>query len=542
MTHIARWSALLIFPLLLACDGNQIRAANAAAQADTVPLYSNLGDHHYPISTAEPQAQQYFDQGLRLTYAFNHGEAIRAFTEAARLDPGCAMCYWGIALALGPNINAPMSEQAVPEAYAAVHRARSVAAAASEVEQELIDALATRYAASPDAPRATLDSAYANAMREVSRRYPRDAEAATLYAEAMMDLDPWNYWTSSEEPRPGTSDLLASLERVLEANPNHPGACHFYIHAVEAAQPERAVPCAERLASLMPGAGHLVHMPAHIYIRVGRWNDAIEQNVHAVHADEEYIADQRPSGIYPLAYYPHNYHFLAFAATMAGRSQQAIDAARAVVERVDPDVAREVPELQGLLPYHHLTLLTFGRWEEVLSAPRPPADLPFAAALVEYARGFAQANTGDQEGATASLAAVQNTLSGVEQEPARTVLEIAVHSLAGEIDLRAGRAESGIAHLREAMRLEDELGYMEPPFWHSPVRHTLGAALLEAGQAAEAEQLFREDLERFPENGWALRGLAVSLEAQGKSEAEDVERRFTAAWSQADVTPTTSRF
>jgi tetratricopeptide (TPR) repeat protein len=310
---------------------------------------------------------------------------------------------------------------------------------------------------------------------------------------------------------------------------------------VEAAHPELAVPCAERLAGLMPGAGHLVHMPAHIYIRVGRWNDAITHNEHAVHVDEEYIADQRPTGVYPLAYYPHNYHFLSFAATMAGRSRQAITAARAVVERVDPAVAREVPELQGLIPYHHLVLMTFGRWEDVLALPVPAEDLPFARAMAEYARGVAHAAGGDAAAAQRSLGDVRATLAATTAEPARTVLEIASHALAGEIAHRKGRHDEAIAQLTEAMELEDGLIYMEPPFWHSPVRHALGAALLEAGRPAEAEALYLEDLRRFPENGWSLHGLAASLRAQGR-DASEVERRFADAWNQADVTLASSRF
>jgi tetratricopeptide (TPR) repeat protein len=535
----------VLLPLLLflsAWEVGGVRDASATLAVDTVvPLYTNLGEHTYPISTTNPQAQRYFDQGIRLTYAFNHAEAIRAYTEAARLDPSCAMCQWGIALAHGPNINAPMSEEGGREAVAAVRRAQALANGATPVERALIEALSRRYSAAPDARRPSLDSAYATAMGEVAARFPEDQEAATLYAEALMDLRPWSYWTRDGQPEPGTREILASLEGVLARNPNHPGACHFYIHAVEAAHPELAVPCAERLAGLMPGAGHLVHMPAHIYIRVGRWNDAITHNEHAVHVDEEYIADQRPTGVYPLAYYPHNYHFLSFAATMAGRSRQAITAARAVVERVDPAVAREVPELQGLIPYHHLVLMTFGRWEDVLALPVPAEDLPFSRAMAEYARGVAHAAGGDAAAAQRSLGDVRATLAATTAEPARTVLEIASHALAGEIAHRKGRHDEAIAQLTEAMELEDGLIYMEPPFWHSPVRHALGAALLEAGRPAEAEALYLEDLRRFPENGWSLHGLAASLRAQGR-DASEVERRFADAWNQADVTLASSRF
>lgn len=517
-------------------------AAESAA-ADPVPLYDDLGDHHHPITTSEPKTQQYFDQGLRLVYAFNHAEAIRAFEAGARLDPDCAMCYWGIALAYGPNINAPMDRESGIKAFAAVQKAGTLADRASAREQAYIRALTKRYAADPPDDRAALDAAYATAMGEVAGRYPDDTDAATLHAEALMDLSPWDYWTKDGRPHPRTGKILGALEGVIARNPNHPGACHYYIHAVEAAQPERAVPCAERLAKLMPGAGHLVHMPAHIYLRVGRYADAIESNLHAVHADEQYIADQQPQGLYPLAYYPHNYHFLAFAAAMAGRSKQAIGAARAAAGKVPPEVAAEVPELQGMLVYPQLTLVRFGRWKQVLAEPLPSPDLPIAAGLAHYARGVAFAAQRQWDEAQASLEEVQAAAQGVPEGIGRTVLEIADHSLAGEIAGRRGDAQAAVDHFTRAMRLEDSLQYMEPPFWYYPVRHSLGAALLQAGRGAEAEARYREDLKRFPENGWALYGLASSLRAQGKTkEAARVEGRFRKAWSGADVRLLASRF
>jgi tetratricopeptide (TPR) repeat protein len=322
LTAIAACAVVLVTHA--ACDG---------AQADRVPapLYDDLGAHGYAVQTTDPEAQRYFDQGMRLYYAFNHAESIRSFEEAAAIDPSCAMCYWGIALAYGPNINAPIDSASSVAAHEAVQKA--VQAAPSDArERALIEALATRYSATPPADRAPLDSAYSRAMGDVARQYPDDLEIATLYAESVMDLSPWNYWTNGQ-PRAQTNEILAHLENVIMQNPQHPGACHFYIHAVEAAQPDRAVACAERLASLMPGAGHIVHMPAHIYIRVGRWADAIRANEHAVHTDESYISDQQPApGVYTMGYYPHNYHFLSFAAFMAGQAEQAIGAARAVVQ------------------------------------------------------------------------------------------------------------------------------------------------------------------------------------------------------------------
>ena len=302
-----------------------VPARAASIPRDTVPLYSDLGSYHRTITTRNPSTQRYFDQGLRLVFGFNHAEAIRAFTEAARLDPNCAMCYWGIAYAHGPHVNAGMDSASGVAAYAAAQRAHSLSRSATPVERAYITAIAKRYAKVPPANRAALDSAYSRAICDVSARFADDLDAVALCAESMMDLRPWNYWKLlSAEPYPGTAELVAKLEGVLQRDPNHPGACHYYIHAVEAVSPQKAVPCAERLAALMPGVGHMVHMPAHIYIRVGRYNDAVESNVHAVHTDEMFIEGQKPQGVYPLAYFPHNLHFLAFASTMAGRSGQAV--------------------------------------------------------------------------------------------------------------------------------------------------------------------------------------------------------------------------
>jgi tetratricopeptide (TPR) repeat protein len=520
-------------------------AACTRVQADraTTPLYDNLGTHSYAIATEDPQVQRYFDQGLRLYYAFNHAEAIRAFEQAATLEPDCALCYWGIALSHGPNINAPMDSAGGVAAYAALGKAQA-AAATEPRERALIDALSRRYAATPAANRAPLDSAYASALGALVRQYPDDQEIATLYAESVMDLSPWNYWTPAGEPRPQTPELLAHLERVIARNPQHPGACHFYIHAVEAATPEKAVPCAERLASLMPGAGHLVHMPAHIYIRVGRWADAIQANEHAVHTDENYIRDQQPSaGVYTLGYYPHNYHFLSFASFMAGKSQQAITAARAVVEKVDASLAATVPDFKPLPAYAHLALVNFGRWEDVLAAPVPAAELSVASALAHYARGVALAATGREADAKQELEAVRQLVASEQDEAAKPILQIAAHVLEGEIAARDSRHAEAIAAFRTAVGLEDGMTYIEPPLWYYPVRHSLGKSLLAAGRAQEAEQVYRQDLRRFPENGWSLFGLEQSLRAQRRTaDADQVRQRFTQAWRGADVQLTASRF
>jgi len=513
-----------------------------------VPLYDNLGNHHLAVTTGAPRAQQYFDQGLRLTWGFNHAEAVTAFREAGRLDPNCAMCNWGEAYALGPNINAGMDSAAGVAAYQAVQRALPLASRATPVEQALIQALARRYAQVPPADRSALDSAFARAMADVVRRFPDHLEAATIYADALMNLSPWNYWGKDGSPRPDATTIVSQLERVVAANPNHPGACHLYIHAVEAAHPEKAVACAERLAGLMPGAGHVVHMPAHIYIRVGRYADAVTANHHAIHTDETYIADRRPEGVYPLAYYPHNYHFLAFAANLAGDSKTAIEAARAVASKVPVQVAREVSFAEGIPAYAHLTLVTFGRWDDVLAQPMPPAELIVATGLASYARGVAHAAQGHPAEAAADLekvrraAAAQLAARG-PQWPTNKALDIAVHALAGEIALRARRLDDAVGHFQAGVAIEDGMRYEEPPLWYYSLRQSLGRALLEAGRPADAEAAYREDLKKFPENGWSLFGLAQALRAQGKlGDAAPVEARFRRAWAGADVTLEASRF
>jgi tetratricopeptide (TPR) repeat protein len=530
--------------ILLANAAPAPAAVAPAIAADTVPLYTDLGTHHKRISTRVPAAQQYFDQGLRLTYGFNHAEAIRSFTRAAELDSTCAICYWGIALAYGPHVNAPMDSASGVAAYAAVQKALALASHAPPRERAYIEAVAQRYEAAPPANRARLDTAYSRAMAKVAKAYPNDLDAATLYAESLMDLRPWNYWKPDGTPYEGTTEIVRQLRRVIAANPSHPGACHYYIHAVEAVDPKAAVPCAERLAQLMPGEGHMVHMPAHIYIRVGRWNDAVKANQHAIHTDEVFIEGQNPRGVYPLAYYPHNIHFLAFASTMAGRSAQAIEASKTLTGKVNVDVARQVGMLQEMLPYHTLTLTTFGKWDDVLAEPLPPADIRFSYAMAYYARGVAHAAKQQWAEAQAALDTVTAINAATpDGADSKTALSIAVHALTGEIASRRGDLDAGITHFREAIKIEDAGLYFEPPKWYYPVRHSLGAVLLRAGKNAEAEQIYREDLKRFPENGWALFGLAQALKAQGKdAEAARVDARFRKAWADADVTLVASRF
>ncbi|MDH5667927.1 MAG: hypothetical protein OEY86_07950 [Nitrospira sp.] len=520
---LLRHLTLLLAAFLFGFTGGQVTHADPgslieARDGEQVPLYQDLGALQYPITTSVPLAQRYFDQGLRLYYAFNHQEAIRSFKEGARLDPTCAMCCWGIALAYGPNINMPMDPESGRLAYAAVRQAGRLADRASKHEQALIHALATRYVAEPIPDRAELDAAYSRAMADVVERYPGDSEAKTLYAESLMDLSPWDYWTADGKPKVNTTKVLLHLEQVLEAEPGHPGANHFYIHAVEAVQPERAVKAAERLAGLMPGAGHLVHMPGHIYIRVGRYEDAIKANEHAVHADETYIRDQSPAaGIYVLGYYPHNYDFLAFAASMIGREQQAIAAADKMAALVPKELLQE-PGMAFL--QHHQTrnlqmLVRFGRWDDLLIADAPEENLPLARAIWLYAHGRALAVRGHLKAADATLTQLHAlahdphvTALQLEFNRAGAVLGIATEVLAGHITAAKGDLPGAIKYLQEAVRREDALVYGEPPEWTVPVRQELGMLLLKAGRPDEAIRVFQDDLKRFPNNLWSQQGVA----------------------------------
>jgi tetratricopeptide (TPR) repeat protein len=532
-------SAVLLFVLAWGCS-------SSAPPPPTVRLVDNLGTHHYAITTRVPLAQQYFDQGLRLYYGFNHAEAIRAFEEATRQDPDCAMCYWGIALAYGPNINAPMDRQAALAAWAAIGSATARQTQGTPKERALIAALAARYAADPPEDRSALDAAYARALGEVAAEFGDDHEAATLHAEALMDLSPWNYWTADGQPRPDTTVMLAQLEKVLAANPQHPGANHFYIHAVEAVQPERAVDAAERLAALMPGAGHIVHMPGHIYVRVGRYLDAIAANEHAVHADETYIRDHQPAfGMYLAGYYPHNYDFLAFAASMVGRHEQATTAAEKITEIVPAEALREpgMTFLQHHLTRHLQVKVRFARWDDILATPAPAEDLPHAHAMWQYARGRALAAGGNVEDAAAALERLRAVAADpdvasqrMEFNTSGAVLGIAREVLAGHVAAARRDFASAVAHLEEAARLEGALNYGEPPEWTVPVRQDLGMVLLAARRAGDAERVFREDLQRFPDNGWSLRGVELALRAQSKrAEADAVQVEVAKAWATADV-------
>lgn len=509
------------------------------ASADP-PLWNNLGTLRYQITTARPLAQQYFNQGLRLTYAFNHAEAARAYRKAQQLDPQCAMCYWGEALVLGPNINMPMEADAVAPAVAAIQRAQALKSHANRREQALIAALATRYSADPNAERAALDARYAAAMAKLARQYPKDQNIAVLYAEALMNLSPWDYWEAGgAKPKGKTADIVATLERVLRANPDHPGAIHYYIHTVEASDnPKRAEPYADRLGRLMPGAGHLVHMPAHIYFRVGRYQDSLAANRQAVAVDEAYIASQQPSGIYPLAYYPHNVHFVLVSAQMAGDGETVIAAADKLAALVTDDAARAFAIAQPVKAAPYFAHAQFSAPDTILALPAPAADLPYVAALWRYARGVAFAAKGDRASAEKESAAIARLLqtgdfAALTQAgiPAQDVLQIAIHVINARTAQAGGDLATAIAQFEQAAALEDRLAYMEPPYWYYPVRQSLGAVRLLNGDLDSAEQAFRASLARMPNSGWSLFGLAEVYRQRGDTKsARATETLLARAW------------
>jgi tetratricopeptide (TPR) repeat protein len=513
---------------------------DAGAGTGSTPLYDDLGNHHHTI-TASTEGQKYFDQGLRLVYAFNHDEAIASFREGARRDPNCGMCWWGVALALGPNINLPMDPKVVPDAWDAIQRAAALAPKLTPVERDYISALTHRYTAQPIDNRAQLDSSYARAMEEVVTKHPDDLDAATLYAESLMDLQPWNYWTVGGEPKGAIKEIVATLERVVAKDPNHPGACHYYIHTIEASlEPEKALPCADRLAQLMPGAGHLVHMPAHIYMRVGRYDLAVQHNQHAVVEDVSFIGRRHPTGMYPFIYTTHNYHFLSVALAMQGKADEAIAAARATRKYVPFDVMKQIPPLEYFSPVPYSALARFERWDDILKEPAPPPELPYSVGYYHYVRGLALLATKGRESAKPerdSLAAIQDALPPDQMSnlnSMKRLLTIALHHLDAEIALNQKKTDAAIRQLRQAIAVEDGLTYDEPPAWYLPMRQVLGNAYLAAGRPREAEEAFREDLKRNRENGWSLRGLKAALEKQGRTkDAADVTARLEKAWPQA---------
>ena len=552
-------SAVFLSAPLLAQTPNHTHYAQPPEGADgpspsgtLAPRLQRLGSYAFPVTTQSNDAQLFVNQGVNLSYGFNHAEAARAFAEAARLDPDCAMAYWGHALVLGPNINAPMNPADETKAYELAQKAVMLKAKASLRERDYIDALAQRYSGKAE-DREARNRAYADATRELAKKYPDDLDAAALFVEALMDLRPWNYWTRDAEPYPGTEEAVASINKVLARNPNHPGALHFAIHIWEATRtPERAEEAADRLLPLMPAAGHMVHMPGHIYYRVGRYADAAKVNDLAIAADEDYITQCRAQGIYPLGYYPHNIHFLWASAAMEGQSHVAIEAARKTGAANPIEAAQELQFLQVFLvvPYH--ALVRFGKWEDILKQPPPTYDSSFTRGVWHYARGMAFTATGKVAEAQKELDALQKIMSdpalakmpaSFSANTAAMILRIGLEVLTGSQAAKKRDYDAAVLHLDRAVRYNDALVYTEPPDWGVPPRHVLGAVLLEAGRAAEAEAVYWEDLNYNRNNGWALFGLWQTLKAQGKDDqAAAVEQRFQKAWVNADVKLTASRF
>ena len=536
---------------LLMLGGCEAPAPRTTAAQPAPALFEDFGSLHRDIGSANPAAQRYFDQGLRMAYGFNHEAAGRAFAEAERRDPECAICVWGQALVLGPNINQPMEAGTVRQATALAKRAQALATHAQPVDRALIAALQQRYADPAPTDREPLDRAYADAMAMVARDYPDDDDVATLYAEALMDLSPWAYWTPDGKPTASTPRILAALEHVLQRNPQHIGAMHYYIHATEASPtPQRAERYADRLAALAPGSGHLVHMPAHTYIRTGRYHDATLTNLAAGTADKAFLAVCHGSnGLYPLGYVPHNWHFATMTASLTGSRTLALEAAAQTAQRADRTQLESLNFMQQYLVAPLMTQVRFGQWDAILAQAEPPAPLPYPTGIWHFARGMADTRKGDLVAAQRELDALRANAADpalakvvfFEINRADRLLDVAVALLRGELLRADGRQADGIAALHEAVVAEDALNYAEPPDWLLPVRPYLGAALLDAGRAREALAVYREDLVKYPDNGWSLYGLAAAQRKLADPGASDSARRFTAAWQWADIELTSSR-
>ena len=516
------------------------------------PLFDDLGDHHVPVATPSSLAQKFFNQGLTLAYGFNHLEAARSFREAARLDPGCAMCWWGVAYALGPNINKPMDPGDNAEAYAASRKALVAAGETPAHERALVEAMAARYAAEPPADRSALDLAYAERMAASADGFPDNDDVLTLYAEALMDTMPWDYYTDPHTPKPEGALLLDALERVIARDPDHPGALHLYIHATEpSATPERAEAAADRLLTLVPGAGHLVHMPSHTYLRIGRYGDAIAANELASRADESYITQCKAQGFYPLLYYPHNVHFLWAAALFDGQAALALSSSRKLTEDTPAASCHQFPFLEEFRPAPYYTMVRFAMWNAMLAEPAPAAEFRYTTAIWHWARGTAMVAREDLDGAERELARVRAIaaedgiaeLSLLSGSTAAKVLAIAEATLDGDLLAARGETTDALARYRDAVASEDALPYSEPPPWPIPARHTLGHALLESGRTRDAIRVYEQDLAKWRHNGWALTGLERAHRRAGNDDAAArTAAHRTAAWVRADHTPSSSRW
>ncbi|MGH9369705.1 MAG: tetratricopeptide repeat protein [Thermoanaerobaculia bacterium] len=539
-------SALLLslLPGLSAPAQHQHGEAAPAPEARGAMLLSGMGSHRHPIATSSPEAQKFFDQGMVLLFGFNHEEAIRSFERAAELDPSAAMPHWGMAFGLGSNYNDPApAEERLRKARAEVEKALALSASSPGNERAYIEALSVRYSADPAADKGKLARAYHAAMKALTEKYPDDLDAATFYAEAGMNLRPWKLWRPDGTPQEGTLEIVATLESVLKRDPMHPGANHYYIHAVEASrEPEKALPSAARLKTLVPSAGHLVHMPAHIHARTGSYLAAEEANAEAAEVDRAYIRATGATGMYPVMYYNHNVHFQSFAAAMAGRYAEAKKSADRLYADVLPVVSMD-PMLEGFVLQPMVVAVRFRKWDDIRKTADPGAKMPTVRAFWLYARGVAAAESGDVKGAEKERAAFQAAIAGIPAEllfgPQNTVrgtLAVAGHDLDARIAEARGDRKSAIESWRKAVASEDLLAYDEPPAWQSPMRESLGAALLSDGQAAEAEKVFRADLEKNPRNPRSLFGLAESLRKQDKSaDAAWVQSRFETAWKDADT-------
>ena len=532
--------------IILSCSETSQEDLIKKAEA---PLLDGMGIHTHKVTTNRA-SQKYFNQGLILSFAFNHAESIRSFKAAQRLDPNCAMCYWGEALSRGPNINVTsdgkvvMSPQDRKDAFKAIEKAKELMSSVSAKEQDYILALSSRYNGEIGTDRSDLDMNYALAMEALSQKYPDDMDAASLFAESLMNTMPWNYWAEDGNPKPDTIKVITSLENVLEKSPDHPLAIHLYIHAVEASStPERAEAAADRLGALVPGAGHLVHMPAHIYWRVGRYNDASEANIKAALADEDYIAQCNAQGFYPALYYPHNIHFLWAASTMEGRSQLSIDSAFKVAKYVGPEQIRQFPVVEFFHTVPLLSYVRFGKWDEILSYEAPAPEFKYSLGIYHYARGMALSALGRNEEALDQLNFIKPLIETKEikalvkaGQPSAKLLMIADNLLLGQIEYKKKNYDSSIALHEKAVDLQDELPYTEPPFWYYPTRQSLGRVLMEAGKLKEAEAVFKRDLEDYPRNGWSMFGLIKVLEIQEKNEeAKPYKAQFDIIWQLSDI-------
>lgn len=532
------------------CTVAQYVLQNVDTTRQIAPLFDNLGNLHYPITIKDNRGHAFFDQGLKLAYAFNHAESHRSFMEASRLDPNAAMAYWGQAWALGPNINDPLpDDERKIASYKAIEKAKALASNSSKKEQALIEALQKRYSEDLTKEITVLNLDYMHAMAQVAQRFPNDADIKVLYAEAIMNTVPWNYWDKNGNPSPFIKEAKVALEEAIKVNPEHPGAHHYYIHLMELPMPDMAVDSADKLVTLMPGAGHIVHMPSHIYIRVGRYMDAVKVNQAAILADEDYISQCYSQGLYPLGYYPHNIHFLWSASSMLGNSQIAINAATKTAEKVPNGELVTLPFLQDFAATPYLAYTRFGKWNEILTIPSPNMDIKHLRLIRNYARGIAFIRKGNAKEAKEELDAIAHFKDDPEMEnlvatannPSSHIAEIAYEVVAGELANLNGLPEEAILRLKKAVLAEDRLVYTEPAAWHIPTRQNLGAILLKNGQLEEAEKIYKEDLAILRQNGWSLIGLYHSLIGQGKmDEAKAVKEEFEAAWKHSDIKITTS--